>query len=295
MHVHPSFVAALLHGEIQMNRLHALVALACLAVAGCGHISVYKSEGASAKPVGIKFYAPKPYILVSRTGAAASPVTVENIYLPDLANPYYAKTIPGLGSSKLTLAFANGILTNVGQETDPNVAGLMTALAGVPGSLATAGKTRAETDVLRKQASAKELADASTALASAATTITTQLGKPVAAIAASGDQRRKLGLIALALEAHSTSLVQPGAPAQLDAIIKGIKATQKQLTDVQEVGSQSEAATAKQFWQAIKQAGTEVGAAVQLISPKEEAPATITLYEVLMDENGTTLREVQFK
>lgn len=278
-----------------MIRTCTLAVLACLAVSGCGHISVYDSKAKTAKPVGIKFYAPKPYILVSRTGATANPVTVEQIYLPDLANPYYAKTVPGLGSSKLTLAFSNGVLTNLGQETDPNIAGLVTALAGVPGSLATAGKTRAETDVLRRQASAQELGQASTTLASAATTITTNLAKPVAATAASEDQRQKLRSIATALQAASSSLVLPGAPANLETIIAGIKVAQKHLAEVQKTGTQSEAASAKQFWVAIKQADTEVTAALGLLTPKPEPPATVTLYEVLMDENGTTLREVPFK
>jgi len=81
---------------------------AALSVGACGHVSFYDDQTARNKETGIKFYTPKPYVLVSRVQAKDSPIKVEVVYLPDLQNPIYARTIPGWGSSNLSLEFSNG-------------------------------------------------------------------------------------------------------------------------------------------------------------------------------------------
>lgn len=102
---------------------------------GCGRIAVY-SDNALQQEAGIKFYTPKPYLLVSRTGAKEKPIEVKLIYLPDVSVPYYAKLKPGMGSANLSLTFENGSLKTVGQNTDPQIDELVTAL----GSFATSAR-----------------------------------------------------------------------------------------------------------------------------------------------------------
>ena len=276
-----------------MIRNIALGLMVCSALAGCGHISAHRKEDLSDAEVGIKYYAPKPYILVARTGAKDAPVSVEQIYLPDLANPYYAKMSAGIGSSKLSMGFANGVLTTIGQDTDPGVSGLVTALAGVPGSLATAAKTRAETAALEAQASDEDIAKASALVGSAATTIKQQLASPNLARAASTDQATALGRIQKALDAESKALIQAGAPARMEQIVKSMSETKKQLASVTE-GARDGSDAAKEFWAAIGAAEKELAKAIALVSPEEKEPLTFTLYEVIMDQNGTSLKEVPF-
>jgi hypothetical protein len=276
-----------------MIRKIALVLMVCSTLAGCGHISVHKQEDLSDREVGIKYYAPKPYILVARTGAKDAPVSVEQIYLPDLAHPYYAKMSAGIGSSKLSLGFANGVLTSLGQETDPGISGLVTALAGVPGSLATAAKTRAETAALHAQASDEDIAKASRYVASAATTIQQQLAAPNPDRLATPAQLGDLGRIQKALDSESKQLLQPGSTARLPQILDGMKATKKDLASTRE-GAREVPAAAKVFWSNIAAAEGDLSKAIALIAPKEEEPMSFTLYEVIMTEGGTTLHEVPF-
>lgn len=274
-----------------MRRLIPLLSL-CLLAVGCGHIAIHQKADLSDKPTGIKFYAPKPYILVTRNGAKEAPVAVQQIYLPDLANPYYARTVAGLGSSKLTMAFSNGVLTNIGQETDPQINGLISTLAGVPGSLASAAKTREETRLLR-QASGEELAQAAEALTSAADKIAQQLRLPVAANATTAYQRGQLGRIETALRRHADSLLAPGSAADVGTIAKAVAQTRAQLKSLGD-GAAGKPASLEAFWVQIAAAGADVDRALALITPKDAPPPTFTLYEVIMDASGTRLREVPF-
>jgi hypothetical protein len=82
--------------------------------------------------VGVEYYKPKLYLLVTRTGDKAYKADI--VTLPDLTQPRYALLHPGYGSSNLALKLNNGILTDVGQQGDTKVPETLTAL----GSLGTA-------------------------------------------------------------------------------------------------------------------------------------------------------------
>jgi hypothetical protein len=107
----------------------ASIALLCL-LAGCARIEVYTDPQMKGEEVGFKFYTAKPYVLVARS-AVDKPVEVSIKYLPDLANPLYAKPRPGwIGSSTLSMTFfESGILSTFNQVSDTNAAGMVTALA----------------------------------------------------------------------------------------------------------------------------------------------------------------------
>ena len=98
---------------------------------GCAHISFHDSSDPKRGNIGVEYYKPKLYLLLTKMkdGYKADILT-----LPDLLQPRYALLHPGYGSSNLSLKLNNGILTDVGQQVDTKIPETITAL----GSLATA-------------------------------------------------------------------------------------------------------------------------------------------------------------
>ena len=99
---------------------------------GCARVAIF-SDPELKTQTGVKFFTPKPYILVAQTKAKDKPTEVSVIYLPDQSKPLYAKTYSGFGSANLALSFnANGTLASLGQTTDtkiPETIGALAALA----------------------------------------------------------------------------------------------------------------------------------------------------------------------
>ena len=114
-----------------MNRTIRGLAIALIAVAasGCAGLDVYSTPDVSGSPTGIKFYTAKPYVMVSRSGSE-KPVEAKVVYLPDLANPLYAKPRSGIGFLKYTIALNDGgMLTSLNQEIDAKLPELVGNLA----------------------------------------------------------------------------------------------------------------------------------------------------------------------
>ena len=116
--------------KLRIGTLTTMVLVAGATLSGCAGVTFY-SESTLEKKTGIPIYAPKPYLLVSRTGAKDKPVEVTIVYLNDPSKVVYAKPHSGFGSSNLTLALANGQLTSFGQQTDTKVPELITAIGGL--------------------------------------------------------------------------------------------------------------------------------------------------------------------
>jgi hypothetical protein len=114
------------------------------ALSGCSGFEFYSDASLTGGERGLTLYPPKPYILVARGGPDSKPVDVSVIYLPDLANPYYAKARSGWGSSNLTMSVTNGVLTQFGQQVDNNGAATITSVSGL---LTAAGALRKSTDM----------------------------------------------------------------------------------------------------------------------------------------------------
>jgi len=114
-----------------------ILALALL-FTGCAHISFHDSNNPG-RNIGFEYYKPKFYLLVTddKDGTKASVVT-----LPDLTQPRYALLHAGYGSSNLSLAQSNGVLTTVGQAVDTKIPETIAAVSG----LATAAAKRATRD-----------------------------------------------------------------------------------------------------------------------------------------------------
>lgn len=264
--------------------------LAILLAAGCGHIANYTDPSLKSGKTGILYYPPKPYLLVSRTGAKDKPVEVQVVYLPDLANPRYAVMRSGYGSSKLTLAFSNGVLVSAGQETDPKITEAITALANIPGALANAAKTRAETAAIRKEGS--DLPKAAKAFRTVAQDIRNVQADPRAKRALLPSQADVLKRLPQELDDVATVLERPDtADAGLAPIIASVEGVKKKLSSIKP-GSDNVSDADASFWASIRSIEAALDTAITELKPKPEAAPTVSLYEVIMDSNGTQLREV---
>ena len=59
------------------------------------------------------------------------------VYLPDKSEKRYAFMRAGYGSSQLSISLNNGMLTSIGQNTDPKIPETLTAIGSLATSLAT--------------------------------------------------------------------------------------------------------------------------------------------------------------
>jgi len=134
-----------------MKTLTQLLLFCFIALAtSCAGVKVYSdSKLTKDSRTGIKVHYPKPYLLVSYHRVAklkknpkgdqlmaSDSASAEIVWLPDLENPQYIKTVSGLGASELELSMTNGILTSYGLNTDtkiPETIGAISALVGLGG------------------------------------------------------------------------------------------------------------------------------------------------------------------
>jgi hypothetical protein len=116
------------------RRCQTSVSLVMVATAlvSCAHISFHDSNDPKRRNIGVEYYKPKLFLLLTKTAKEGYKADV--VTLPDLLQPRYALLHPGYGSSNLSLKLNNGILTDVGQQVDTKIPETITAL----GSLATA-------------------------------------------------------------------------------------------------------------------------------------------------------------
>jgi hypothetical protein len=105
-----------------------ILALVALLTSGCATIKFYSDQSLKTE-TGLKFYSAKPYLLVEHK--TSSDTSSRIIYLPDLANPQYAKIKPGLGASELNIALTNSMLATYGSKTDSKIPETITSVAGL--------------------------------------------------------------------------------------------------------------------------------------------------------------------
>lgn len=123
------------------SSLNLLVVVACAqAGSACAGVRVY-SDPALTHEIGVKVYAPKPYLLVARTGAKNAPVQVAVVYLPDMNNASYIRQQRGWGSNDLSIGIQNGMLVQLGSKSDSHAA---EALGAVADLVAAAGGAYAD-------------------------------------------------------------------------------------------------------------------------------------------------------
>ena len=121
---------------MQINKLIGLVFIVGIVSSiGCAKLEFYDNEKLTGTPTGIKFYQPKPYLLVVRTDKSDKPIEVSITYLPDYSKPTYVKLESGWGNAELSLSMENGILKSVGQKTDTKIPETITALSAIPSAV----------------------------------------------------------------------------------------------------------------------------------------------------------------
>lgn len=271
-----------------VNWVTSITLFALAPLAGCASIDTYTDQSLTTK-TGILYYPPKPYLLVKRTGAKDKPNEVEVIYLPDLSQPRYAVMRAGFGSSKLGLTFSNGLLVSVNQESDPKITEAITALAGVPGALATAAKTRAEASNLREEAADMPKA---AAMARKVSIDLTDLAKdPQAGASFNPSQTASLARLPSLVDQAASALEAPGADdATAEAALKLLQQAKQILALIKPAGDPGD--DAKEFWNRVRTAEGDLDKAIAELAPKEVEKPTLSLYEVLISANKTRLREV---
>jgi hypothetical protein len=105
----------------------------------CAHITFHGPAQGQHRNIGVEYYKPKLYLLVTKTGEKI--YKAEIITLPDVSQPRYALLHPGYGSSNLSLKLSNGILTDVGQVGDTKIPETITAVGSLSNLLKAVNAT----------------------------------------------------------------------------------------------------------------------------------------------------------
>lgn len=270
----------------------AVAAAITMALAGCAGVDFYTSADLKTE-TGIPIYAPKPYLLVARTGAKDKPVEVSIVYLADTQRVIYAKPRSGFGSSKLTLGLTNGQLTSFGQETDPKLAELITSVAGLVTARGNADKATAEADSIRSKIGttlqgSTPLVEVADQVEVVAKEIELRLKEkdfgPL-----TGDERQKLGAVVQALTGAIRIIrdpaMAPEAPKQLD-VVKAQANVLGKFPPPTTSTFRDQALLLVQAWKA------RLDVVFKDAQPEKSEPPTFELYEIVQEAKGPSLKRV---
>jgi hypothetical protein len=270
----------------------AILVVTC--VSGCARFAFYSDANLSGVETGVKFYTPKPYLLVARTGSKDKPNDISVIYIPDLSHPIYAKPMVGIGANNLTLALSNGILTTLGQQTDSKIPELLTALGGFATSVATARKTSREASLLTPQA-APDYSQVSIDLAKIASDLSNLIAQGKATKTLTELEMQAATGIVNALTGASQLLSDP-TKAELN--VPSVVVNLKSALDIWSKQIQEASAGTKGIELQIRsQITTLKGKAQQILSklaPMEPGETEFSLYEIDNSSGVTILREMKF-
>jgi len=272
----------------------ALAAIAAISLlGGCARMALYTSPNLEGPETGIRFYTPKPYLLVARTGNKDKPIDVSVVYLPDMKNPVYAKPKSGLGSANLTLGMSNGMLTNFGQQTDSKIPDLLTAFGVLNKDLATARKTAKETQLLDQ--SGVDYDPISRQLA----TIASELARDLA-------EARKAGIltrieldagddIVRQIKSASDLLADPTkADANAPGAVTALKAALGKWEKVIRKPSAATRGPELKIRRSMETLQFQAQGELAKMVPKDPEQPTFTLYEIDNSSGSMKLYEVQF-
>ncbi len=266
----------------------ALVITSATVVSGCAGVSFY-SDPELTKSTGIPIYAPKPYLLVSRTGNKDKPVDVSILYLNDKNHVVYAKPHSGFGSAKLSLALSNGQMTSFGQETDPKIPELITSLSGMITAQAGAGKTGAEAKkILSEIEQAADFVKTGARVKAVAVDIAASL-KNKKLDALTGDERNDVRDAKDALLAAASTLSDPTKAPAGEAALKAVKEQTEVLSKISDIPggpNRAEAAGLLKGWAA------KLGALFDEAQPERPKEAAFELYEIIQTGATTTMKRV---
>lgn len=108
----------------------------------CGSIDFDAASSEGSKKDGLKYYEPTPYLLIQSTpneSKTSCVYTMQVVMVPTTEKRIKLK--PGLiGSSELSVTLTNGMISNVGQTTNPATAQMLKALTGTYTALKPTGR-----------------------------------------------------------------------------------------------------------------------------------------------------------
>jgi hypothetical protein len=258
--------------------------------AGCAGVRVY-SDAAMKNETGVKVFAPKPYLMVSRTGAKDKPVELSIVYLPDKADAYYIKQRGGFGSNDLSVKTSNGILTEFGTKSDSKIPESLTAMGSLLTAASGAFKTIQEGIKVRDEsASREELDQAANALRLIAQELVsaTTVKSPATALQVDAGKR-----IAQALNDAATVLSDPARLSDVDATVDTLKGLLKQIDALKLENPAPGNNQVTTYNSRIDTSKAQVQAVIDKIGKKATEPPTFELYEIRQEDGKTRLIRVE--
>ena len=258
---------------------------------GCAGVTFY-SEPELKNETGIPVYAPKPYLLVSRTDAKDKPVDISIVYLNNPEKVIYAKPRSGFGSSNLTLALENGQMTSFGQQTDSKIPELITALGGLVTSRATATKTEAEAAQIRAGIGTQQAAVSPVEASKKIDAIADDMLKKIQANSLSGltgDETQTIKSAAQALKAAAAALADPANVPSASQYFDQVKA---QTDLLGKIATPTVSAPRDSSLQIIQAWAAELSKIIDSTQPEKIAPPTFELYEIIQSDGVSKLHRV---
>lgn len=280
-----------------------VAAIALAALTGCAGVDFY-SDAQLTKKTGIPIYAPKPYLLVARTGAESKPVEISVIYLNDVNNVIYAKPRSGFGSNDLSITLTDGRLASFGLKTDPKISELVNSFAGLLTAQAGAAKTRAEADQIRsKIGSTEQSAESKKAAGDEALKIAGDMELQLASNnlkGLKGDELRTLREQTQKLKLAAMSLADVFQVATNDAQLDNLNAVAQELSKfgaatgntLRDLSLQIIGKWASSLKKIVSDAAGS-DAAGSNTAPSKAREATFELYEIIQSQDSPSLRRVQ--
>lgn len=252
----------------------------------CARVKFY-SDPDLTKETGLKYYTPKPYLLVVRTGAKDKPVDVSVVYLPDLEHPQYAKYKSGWGTHQFTLALANGVMTSYGQTADSKVPETISAVGSLLSNAGGGFKAGAEayTTLFRKEG-APLLNDAAKKIEDISNDLKKAMENPH--LRFTSEQINKGREVQATLQSVAARLKDPTTPPDLEQIRKDLNSVVEALEGLKLTGAQTDTQL-QQYNGIIDTLKQELSKTVASLIPSPPAPATVELYEIKQEQGGTKL------
>jgi hypothetical protein len=269
-----------------LTRGAAIGALAAITTS-CAGVRVY-SDPAMRHETGIKVFAPKPYLLVSRTGARDKPVELSIVYLPDTKDALYIKQQRGWGSNDLGVRLTNGMLTDVGTKTDSRMPESLNAMGSLLTAAAGAYKTSQDRLTLGSQASPRDdLDDAAKML----TLIAQELVKVTTASSpATAPQAAAARAIADALAAASSAITDPVRMHDVDAVLETLPGLVKDIDGLKMDAPPTGNNRVTIYNSRIETLKSQLQRVIERVRAPE--PPAFELYEIRQDNGGTRLVRV---
>lgn len=279
-------------GVVMRKINRTALALLVASLSGCAGVTFYSDANLTQK-TGIPIYAPKPYLLVARTGAKDKPVDISIIYLNDPQKIIYADPRSGFGSSNLTLSLTDGKLTAFGQQTDTKIPELITSLSGLITARATASKLEAEAGQVGK---GNEQGTApTTETGEKLLKIVDDMEKKLKGNALKGltdTELRTIGSAATALKLTGAALKDPSNINSAKENFDKIKAQADILAKLPDPSLGTPRDNSLQIAHTWSNELTKIVADSAASAPVADAPPTFELYEIIQGAEGPSLRRV---